>query len=123
VLRVQKTLSHHVIEKTCQGIVKTIHIEQTARLAVKFQLRPGEGFGNFFQGTQPARHGNEAVGQFSHHGFALVHVVDHVQFGDAAVRQLALFHAARDDADHLAVGFQNRLGNFAHQSRIAAPID
>ena len=58
-----------------------------------------------------------------HLGLALVERLDDAQVGQAAVCQLAVDEAARDDADDLAAGRQRRVGEGAHHADPTAAVD
>ena len=61
--------------------------------------------------------------ELRHHRLALVHRVDDVQLGDAAMREFARDEGVRDDAGHLAAGLERRVGEHAHQPDVAAAVD
>ena len=97
--------------------------EQADRLGVQPELRPRRDLGQLLERPEPARQGDEAVGQGRHLGLALVERLDHAQLGQAAVCQLAVDQPARDDTDDLAAGPQRRVGDGAHHADPTATVD
>ena len=68
-------------------------------LACNPELRPGEDLEQLVGRPEAAGQGDEGVGAVGHDGLALVHRLDHDQFGQPAVGQFLLHQEARDDAD------------------------
>ena len=90
---------------------------------MKTQLLPSPDFKQFFKRAYAAWQGQKSVGTFGHHEFALVHVVDHVQFVAMRVGGFFFSQRVRNDADHPpACGFGGH-GDRAHQAVAAAAID
>ena len=87
------------------------------------ELRPRRDLGELLEGAEPARQGDEAVGQGGHLGLALVERLDDAQLGQAVVCQLAIDQPARDDADDLAAGGERRIGDRTHHADAAAAVD
>src|SRR3989339_780938 len=69
----EKRPRSRVIQKAGQCIKIARHVEQAARFGVDAKLGPGPDFKNFFKRADAARHGDEAIREFGHHGFALMH--------------------------------------------------
>jgi hypothetical protein len=89
---------------------------------VDAQLSPGENLQRLLQGAEPAREGDEAVGQRGHGGLALVHAVDEAHVADARMRELAGGQRAGDDADDLTAVRQHGIGQGAHQADRAPAV-
>jgi hypothetical protein len=71
---------HHLDQRLVIGL----HIEQADGLAVEAELGPGEDLEELLEGAQPARQGDETVGQLGHAGLAGVHRIDHLEAGQAS---------------------------------------
>jgi len=73
---------------------------------MEIELPPGKHLDDLFERSEAAGQGDKAIGQHSHQRFALVHGIDDVQLGQAAVRDLLLLQRLRDHADDLATELQ-----------------
>ena len=99
------------------------HVDDPDRLRVKAELGPGDRLHQLVQGPEAAGEHDEAVRELVHQRLALVERLDHVELGQAAVRDLALLEEARDDPDHASPRRQRRVGDDAHQADLAAAGD
>src|SRR5436305_4893242 len=112
-----------MIEELQQPVPKAFNIQKPTGFDLNTKLRPGKNLREFFQRAETAGKGNEGVREISHHGFALVHGLDGMQFGESAVTDLPLNQAARHDANRFATVAQNRIGNNAHQANATTAKD
>ena len=95
-------------------------VDNHDRLVVQTKLAPGDHFDRLVDGADPARQGDEGVGQFEHALLAQVHRVDHFEPGQAAVGDFLPDQTAGDDADGPAAGIGDAVRNHAHQADAAA---
>ncbi|MPM75076.1 hypothetical protein SDC9_122067 [bioreactor metagenome] len=85
-------------------------------------VAPCPDFEEFLHRPDAAGQGDEGVGLLLHHRLALVHVVDHVGFGEVQM----LDHVVQPDgdyADHVAASAHGGLGQDAHGAHVAAAVD
>ena len=87
------------------------------------ELRPRQLLEQLVERAEAAGQRREAVRELGHQRLALVQRADHVQLGQAAVRELAVDERLRDHADHLAAGRERPFGDGAHQTDAAAAVD
>ena len=78
------------------------------------QLGPTDRFPQFVHRADAARDSDKSVRQICEHAFAFVHAGDDMQFGEAAMRNLAADQRFRDHADNLAARFKTGIGYCAH---------
>jgi hypothetical protein len=87
------------------------------------ELRPRGDLGEFLEGPEAAWESDEAIGQGSHLGLALVEGLDHALLGQAAVGKLAIDQRTRDHADDLSAGRQGSIGDGAHHPDPPTAVD
>lgn len=102
-----------------RGSQNPVHVKVAARLGVGTQLGPGPLLEDLLQGPGAAGQGDEALGEVGHHGLALVHRGDHMEFGQAPVSQLPILQGLREDSDNSAARRQRGV----HQTYVPAAID
>ncbi len=79
-------------------------------------------FERFFERAEAARQRDEAVGQFRHRRFALVHRFDDAKVGESAMPHLTLHQRVRNDAGHATAARERRVGEHAHQPDATAAV-
>ena len=66
---------------------------------MKAELRPGQDFKDFLDGPPAAGQRDESIRHFRHHGLALMHGGDHVQAGQAFVRDFLVGQGIFQDGE------------------------
>ena len=87
------------------------------------QLEPGQSFKQFLQGSESTGQRHHRVCQFEHPRFALMHRVNHLEFGKAGMHDLIRHQRFRDHADHLTTQLQNGVSNHSHQSGLGRAVN
>src|SRR3546814_3998097 len=75
------------------------------------ELRPTQRLPQFVHRPRAAGDGDEAVGEIGEALLPLVHRLDDVEFGEAAMRHLGVDERLRDHPDHLAAGVERAVGD------------
>src|SRR6185436_18087634 len=74
------------VEERQEWIVEPADIQQAAALSVKTELRPGHDLAELLECAEAARHGDESIGEVSHHRLPFVHGAHDTKIGEAAMR-------------------------------------
>ena len=120
---VEESLIGGVAEEGEQRVVKAVHVEEGAGFGMQAELGPGEDFEDFLEGADATGQGGEAIGQFGHAMFAIVHGGDGFQPGERRVADFLSGELFGDHADHLTADPQGGVGERAHQADVAAAVD
>ena len=93
-----------VIEECQERVKVVVDVEDADWFMVETESAPGEDLEEFLESSDPAREGEEGLGEFGHECFALVHAVDDVKLGEAVVSDFPFGEFLRDDTHHAASG-------------------
>ena len=118
-----EALRDHAVHHRHQGRVEAIDVEEGAGLVANAELTPGQHLEHFVERAEATWQGHKGVAEVEHAGFALVHVGNDFEPGDAAVRDLPANQLLGNHADYLAAGRQYRIDEDAHQADVAAAKD
>src|SRR5208282_1198815 len=94
-------------EQRQQRAPKAADVGDHQRLGVAPELNPGELFGEFLEGPDPARQRHEGVGGLEHPLLADMHVWNDLKLAETAQRNLAVVEKARYNAARSAAFRQN----------------
>lgn len=89
------------VEELEQALPIAGSVDEDAGLGVEFQLRPGDGFQNFFQRAIAAGQDKKCVGELDHAGFTLMHGENALKGGEATVSDLAVVEDCGQNSDDL----------------------
>src|SRR5262249_39396845 len=92
-------------------------------LLLNSQLRPSDGLAELFQRAITAGKGNEGIGEICHERLALVHGLDYMQLGHAAMADFAMHQRLRNHADNFTTFAQRCIGERTHQTDAPAAED
>ena len=87
------------------------------------QLAPGPNLKQLFKCADAAGQCHKGIAALGHHGFALMHVLDDVQFVASLVGQFLVHQRLGNDADDAAARLTGGFSNSAHQAGAPAAID
>ena len=110
-------------DKVGQGRPVAAGIQHHDRLGMNAKLLPGDDFKRLVQRSQAARQHHEAVGQFEHAGFALMHGLRHDLLGHGIVADFQVLEKFRNDADDTAAAGQYGIGDDPHQADAPAAVN
>ena len=116
-------MAHAGLQELQHAVVVAVHIEQADGLVVVAQLAPSPDLEQFLEGAYAAGQGDEGIAALGHHGLALVHGLDDVQFVAGMVGQLLVHQRLRDHSHDAATGLPRGLGHLAHQAAAPAAVD
>ena len=121
--RGHESLLAAVHQEAQQPVVVAIDIEQAQRLVVIAELAPRPDLEQLLEGADAAGQRQERIASLGHHHLALVHRLDDVQLGQAAVAEFAAHEGFGDHADRGGTGGERRVGDHAHQAGAPAAVD
>ena len=104
-----------LVEEGDQVVEIAVRVEQSYRLVVETELRPGQHLEKFFQGPVPARQRGKGVGAAGHERLALVHVAGDDQLVQLPVGELLLLQGPGDHPDDASPGRQSGPCDDSHQ--------
>ena len=119
----QKEFANGMVEQLQEVVKIAVYTQHATWFVMNSELRPSQDFAEFVESTKSAWHGDETVGQIGHKRLALVHGIDHSQFGKALVSNLFQDQGLRNDSGDLATSLQYCIGYLAHQAHFPASID
>jgi hypothetical protein len=111
------------VEHRLQGAEEAADVQRAARLGVDAELGPGGYLEELVKRAESAGQHDERVCLIGHRGLALVHGLDYLQAGEAAVGELLVPERAGDDPVHLSARRQGGVRDDAHQPHVAATVD
>ncbi len=112
-----------VVDEGEEIVVKSGDIKEAERFHMEAELAPGEDFAEFLESSETAGEGDEAVGEFSHEGFAFVHGIDDAEVGEFDFSEFFFDEELGDDADDFAAVVDDGIGDAAHESDVASAVD
>src|SRR5207244_5933049 len=123
IAHLDESLGDAAIELRNQRVVEAADIQQTARLAMDAELRPGDDLAEFLERPEAAGHRDERIRERGHRRLAFVHRVDDAQVWKRAMGELAGDEGMWNDADGVAARLEHRVGDHTHESNSAAAED
>jgi hypothetical protein len=87
-------LLRRVAQELEQMVEIAFDVEDSDRLGLQLQLQPSNHLEHFFERAIAAGQHDERIAAVSHRALALVHRLDDLQLGEAAVRNLGPHRAA-----------------------------
>src|SRR5271154_2999839 len=121
-LGAEKPLFDGVVEERDQIRVEAVDVEQSRRVVVLAELRPGQHLGHFIERAGPARKRNEAVGQLGHQRFSFSHRTHDAQVRQSTMRNFVADEGIGNHADDFAARLQHRVREYAHQADARAAV-
>ena len=123
VLRPDELLLRRMPQELQQMIEVALDVEDADGLRLQLQLQPGNHLEHFFERAIAARQHDEPIAAIGHRALALMHRLDDLQLGEAAVCNLGPHQVPRDDANDIAAVREHLVGERAHHADMAATID
>ena len=91
-----------MIEEGEERVVEAGGVEEEDGLGVELEGLPGENLEELFHGAKSAGEDDEGIGSLAHEGFAGVHGIGYVEFGESVVGDFEVHEDFGDDSDDVA---------------------
>lgn len=115
-------LGHGMFDEREQRVKVAVNVQESTRFPVQAELTPRGNLEQFLPRSQTARQCDECIRQARHHGLAVVHGSDHVQFAQPMVCHFLFDECLRNHTNNAPADLERRVGNDTHQADVGSAI-